>query len=129
MQLESQRAFYEEKIYNVEKLAIEDGEKAQKKISMLQDELKETQKENASLKQTLDALVKDKSVVDKKYETLNVKMNKLESQLNEERQMNKCLTDNQVFYKSKLSELEDNMKKNDETKNNVSFYSFFEDIW
>jgi BRCA1-associated protein len=77
--------------------------------------------ENASLKQTLDVLVKEKGAVEKKYETLSGKMSKLESQLNEEKQINKCLTDNQIFYKSKLTELEETMKRNDEAKNNVSF--------
>lgn len=43
-------------------------------------------------------------------------MAKLQSDLNEEKELNKCLTSNQEIYQTKLNNLEENLKKSNQDK-------------
>ncbi|CAF0909803.1 unnamed protein product [Brachionus calyciflorus] len=103
-QLESQRAYYEEKISRIE-------EKCELQLTDLEDKSKQSEFENSKLKENLFQLTKEKNALEKKCSTLNTKLTKLQSEFNEEKEMNKCLSSNQEIYQSKLSKMEENLKK------------------
>lgn len=42
---------------------------------------------------------------------LNTKLTKLQSELDEEKELNKCLSSNQEVYQSKLAKVEENLKR------------------
>lgn len=42
---------------------------------------------------------------------MNTKITKLQSELDEEKELNKCLSSNQEVYQSKLAKMEENLKK------------------
>lgn len=48
---------------------------------------------------------------------LTTKYNKLQSELNEEKELNKCLTANQELYQTKLSTMEEKLKSFEQCKN------------
>jgi BRCA1-associated protein len=54
---------------------------------------------------------------------LTTKLNKLQSSLEEEQQINKCMTSNQNAYLIRLNEMEEKFKKSDKEKTLVNIYS------
>lgn len=103
-QLESQRKYYER--------LLKDGDKqCQKKISDNNAKCKKISDELGELQNRYRQLEKDKSGVDRKLSATKTKLGKAQVLLNEEKQLNKCLTLNQEQFQKKLKDLE---KKLDE---------------
>lgn len=106
-QLESQRKYYEKLIKDAEKQCQKDTGEANAKRDEALNEAKE-------LKEKLNAALKDKTIMEKKMKKIKAQLTKLESTLEEEKQMNKCLTMNQEQFQSKLkqrdAELEEKAK-------------------
>lgn len=109
MQLDSQRLFFEERLNKME-------EKANFQLEETELKLMDYMDDNLKLKTNLQQITKEKTNLDKKYATLTTKFNKLQSELNEEKELNKCLASNQEIYQSKLVTLEDKLKKSDQEK-------------
>lgn len=109
MQLDSQRLFFEERLNKME-------DKANFQLEETEMKLVENMNESVKLKENLNQLTKEKNNLDKKYTAITTKFNKLQSELNEERELNKCLTSNQELYQNKLAILEEKLKKSDEEK-------------
>jgi len=77
--------------------------------------------ENEQLKEHINQLSKEKVNLDKKCCTLQTKVNKMQSELEEEKEMNKMLRSNQEVYQTKLKTIEETMllmnkQKDDEIK-------------
>ncbi len=47
---------------------------------------------------------------------MNTKLNKLQTSLEEEQQINKCMTTNQNAYQNKLNDIEERFKKSEKEK-------------
>jgi len=62
------------------------------------------------------AVTKEKMALDKKVNQLSTKLNKMQSELKEERELNKCLRDNQVGWQMKITETESLLKELKTTK-------------
>lgn len=105
-QLESQRKYYEK--------LLKDSEKSlQKKTNELICKHKKTSDELAKLQERFNQLSKDKLVQDKKLATTQAKLTKVQATLNEEKQMNKCLTSNQEQFQHTVKNLEAELAKRD----------------
>lgn len=98
-QLESQRKYYE-------KLLKENERQWQKKIKDLTCKHKRTSDELAELQEKHNQVVKDKTSLDKKLSTIQNKLAKVQLNLAEESELNKCLTLNQEQFQQKLKVLE-----------------------
>jgi BRCA1-associated protein len=116
LQLESQRTFFEERLLKQE-------EKSQEQIQELDSKAKSYEKENEKLKDSVENLSKDKATLEKRCTLLTTKLNKLQSSLEEEQQINKCMTSNQNAYLIRLNEMEEKFKKSDKEKTSVNIYS------
>ncbi|KRY76853.1 BRCA1-associated protein [Trichinella pseudospiralis] len=103
-QLDSQRKFFEEKLANVEKLACV-------QIDTLEDELKRLLKECQKLKSDLHSSTTDKCQLEKKNRILTSKYENALKQLSDEKQMNKCMLQNQDEYKSTIEDLKEKLSK------------------
>lgn len=109
MQLDSQRLFFEERLNKME-------DKSRSEIDETEFKLKEHISANSSLKENLAVLNKEKNTLEKKHSTFLYKFNKIQNDLNVEKELNKCLTTNQELYQSKLTNLEEKLKKSDQEK-------------
>ena len=109
LQLESQRTFFEERL-------IKQEEKSQTQIMELDLKAKNYEKDNEKLKESVENLSKDKANLEKRCTLLTTKLNKLQSSLEEEQQINKCMTSNQNAYQLKLNEIEEKFKKSEKEK-------------
>lgn len=109
LQLESQRTFFEERLAKQE-------EKADAQIIEIELKSKNYERENETLKVVVDNLSKDKANLEKRCSLLTTKVNKLQASLEEEQQINKCMTANQTAYQAKLNEIEEKFKKSDKEK-------------
>ncbi|KRX58105.1 BRCA1-associated protein, partial [Trichinella sp. T9] len=103
-QLDSQRKFFEEKLANVEKLACV-------QIDTLEDELNRLLKECQKLKSDLHSSTTDKCQLEKKNRILTSKYENTLKQLSDEKQMNKCMLQNQDEYKSTIDDLKEKLSK------------------
>lgn len=103
-QLETQRHYFEEAINRIEK-------DAQNQIDEIRDKSKIVHEEREKLDAKLSVLTKEKQVQDKKISQVNAKMSKMVSELQEEREMNKCLRENQSLWQEKLAESEQRLTK------------------
>jgi BRCA1-associated protein len=117
MQLESQRIYFEERLQQQEESAIKQEEKAKFQLREYEQELEATRQDNLKLKETLDSLNKEKQTFEKRCTLLNTKLSKIQNELNDEKELNRCLTSNQTAYQAKLNELEDKLKKSNDDKN------------
>lgn len=108
-QLESQRLFFEEHIDKIE-------QKSKTQIQELEAKAKHYESENADLKESLVQLNKEKNALEKKCSTLNTRLTKIQSDLEEEKELNKCLTSNQEAYQAQLSKLDEKLNKSNQEK-------------
>ncbi|CAI8029572.1 BRCA1-associated protein [Geodia barretti] len=99
-QLESQRLFFEEKLAVVEKEANEE-------LSAMEQRCRSAVTEKNGLEEKLAESERARKASDKKMQQLQQKLEKLSTQLNEEKQMNKCLSDNQRLWKDRVTMLEE----------------------
>lgn len=98
-QLEAQRKNYEDKINRLEKQSKTELNEFKQKASGCVEE-------NANLNATIAKLNKEKLVAEKRFQQQNSKINQLQAELNEEREMNKALQQNQVVFQEKLKSQE-----------------------
>lgn len=107
-QLESQRKYYE-------KLLKDNEKQSQKKLKDLTSKHKKATDDIQELQEKYDQCVKDKNILDKRLHSTQNKLAKLQVSLNEEKQINKCLTSNQEQLQQKLKttegELDERNKK------------------
>uniref|UniRef100_A0AAY4E836 BRCA1-associated protein n=1 Tax=Denticeps clupeoides TaxID=299321 RepID=A0AAY4E836_9TELE len=98
-QLESQRVYWENKIVHLEKDTAEE-------INNMKSKFKETIEKCDSLERKLNELTKDKQSVEKKCTQLGTRVTRLTQELQEEREMNRCLRANQMELQAQLQEEE-----------------------
>lgn len=117
MQLDSQKLYFEEKLLQKERELVKQEEKSKFHFAQLEQELDLNRKDNFKLKEEIETISKDKQVLEKRCTLLHSKLNKIQDELNEEKELNRCLTSNQIVYQAKLNELEEKLKKSNEEKN------------
>uniref|UniRef100_T1J2K9 BRCA1-associated protein n=1 Tax=Strigamia maritima TaxID=126957 RepID=T1J2K9_STRMM len=98
-QLESQRAYFEERISRFEKEAHMQVEEIKERARITVDECK-------NLQDKLQSVAQEKSNNDKKLQQLLAKFTKTAKELKEEKEMNNCLMKNQQEWQIKVKELE-----------------------
>jgi BRCA1-associated protein len=101
-QLENQRHYFEETISRIEK-------DAQAQIEEILDKSKIVVEERDQLSVKWNTLVKEKQAQDKKINQVNTKLSKALSELQEEREMNKSMRENQSLWQKKLQDSETRM--------------------
>ncbi|RWS28418.1 brca1-associated protein-like protein [Leptotrombidium deliense] len=108
-QLESQRHYFEETISRIEK-------EAHEQMAEILDKSKIVAEEKDKLESKYSNLVKEKQSLDRKITQLSTKLNKVSSELQEEKDINKCLQENQSLWNQKLQETEKQLKTLTESK-------------
>lgn len=99
-QLESQRLFFEEK------LAVVEAE-ANEQLSAMELRCRSVVSEKNSLEEKLGEVEREKKTSEKKIQQLQQKITKLSTQLKEEKELNKCLSENQKLWKDRVTALEE----------------------
>ncbi|GFN84785.1 Brca1-associated protein [Plakobranchus ocellatus] len=108
-QLESQRLYFMEQIAE----AVKDVE-AKHAESTQRWEQEKLEREQAECK--LAELTREKQSLEKKYNQLHARTAKVLMELQEERQLNKCLQENQQLWQGKVAALEERLKSSSETR-------------
>lgn len=108
-QLEAQRHYFEDRITRFETEALKQLEEMKEKTKHAVDERKQ-------LEEKLNRVTKEKQAQEKKLSQLSVKLNKLSAELKDEKEMNKCLRQNQNLWQQKLSIAEKALKEIREAK-------------
>ncbi|KAF8477071.1 BRCA1-associated protein 2-domain-containing protein [Kalaharituber pfeilii] len=125
-QLESQRAYFEEKVAQAADKAASasrDAEKATANAAHLESELKALKsKHDTLLDETIPQLTKDKDRAERKVEKLSEMAKRLEKEWKEEKTMNTSLLE-KVDYLTKQSE--ERKKENEELKEQLRDVMFF----
>ncbi|BES98382.1 unnamed protein product [Nesidiocoris tenuis] len=98
-QLESQRTYYEEAIGQMEKHHLADYQSAK-------DQLDKSLAESAEQRRQLANLQKEKSSLEKKLAAITGKMNAMQKQLQEEKEMNASMRRNQELWTDKCKQLQ-----------------------
>ncbi|XP_029941243.1 BRCA1-associated protein isoform X2 [Salarias fasciatus] len=111
-QLESQRIYWENKIVHLEKETAEE-------INNMKAKFKETLERCDNLERRLGEITKDKQAVEKKCTQLSSRVVKLNQELKEEQEMNRCLRANQAQLQAQLSNEEDKRKESGEHKDST----------
>lgn len=105
-QLESQRRFFEERIEHIEKEAL-------KQVEDVEHKSKAALEQCSRLEQKLSLSQKEKQTHERKVQQLQTKVQKLGTDLTEEREMNKCLTKNQSQWQKKVADMERRLEEKD----------------
>lgn len=79
---------------------------AEEETKLLREHLTALSDENKQLKAKLSQLAKDKQAADKKISQQSTRLNALNADLNEERQLGKALRKNQEKFQFKIAELD-----------------------
>ena len=103
-QLETQRKYFEEHIQRIEN-------DSSQQIKEIIDKARINHEEKEKLEESCNTLSKEKQLLEKKLSSLTQKLNKISSELEEEKQMNKCLRENQNSWQVKLNEVQESTKK------------------
>eukprot|EP00092_Neocalanus_flemingeri_P021045 GFUD01022801.1.p1 GENE.GFUD01022801.1~~GFUD01022801.1.p1 ORF type:complete len:614 (-),score=210.70 GFUD01022801.1:48-1889(-) len=98
-QLEDQRRYFETKLGRVE-------EAAGKELLEVTNRAKQSQEEKDALKEELESVKREKSKVDVKLSQMSIKFGKLSTELEEEKQLNKSLRQNQEEWQTRLKRAE-----------------------
>jgi BRCA1-associated protein len=115
-QLESQRLFFEEKLAVVEAEANEQVQTPQlipvciqciMQLSAMELRCRSVVSEKNSLEEKLGEVEREKKTSEKKIQQLQQKITKLSTQLKEEKELNKCLSENQKLWKDRVTALEE----------------------
>ncbi|XP_065918473.1 BRCA1-associated protein-like [Dysidea avara] len=101
-QLESQRHYFEGKVAQIETAA-------QEQLSLVEERLKTTVLECERLQSVATELQSDKKAVEKKNQQLQTRMHTLETELKEEIELNKCMSDNQRLWRDRIDMMEKKM--------------------
>ncbi|XP_071944544.1 BRCA1-associated protein-like [Antedon mediterranea] len=102
-QLESQKAFYEERISRIEQEAL------QQRLE-LESSSKKKVEECEKSENKVQNLLKEKSALEKKISQLSSKLHRTNQNLIEEKEMNSCLRSNQNVWQDKVKSLEQTSK-------------------
>lgn len=108
-QLESQRIYWENKILHLEKETAEE-------INNMKVKFKETLERCDTLERRVGEVAKDKTLLEKKCVQLTSRVVKLNQELTEEQEMNRCLRANQTQLQSQLSEEQQQQRESGERK-------------
>lgn len=108
-QLESQRRYFEEKM-------IEATKDADLRVLDLEEQLKQERDDKFKVSSKLSESVKEKQGLDKRCTQLHSRLNKVLGELQEERDMNKCLLENQQLWQKRVTALETTVKDLSESK-------------
>ncbi|CAL1297168.1 unnamed protein product [Larinioides sclopetarius] len=95
-QLEAQRHYFEDRLTRIETEALKQLEEMKEKTKHAVDERKQ-------LEEKLNRVTKEKQSMDKKISQLTSKVNRIASELKDEKEINKCLRQNQGLWQQKLS--------------------------
>ena len=98
-QLEDQRRYYEKKLGRVE-------EAAGQELSQLSHRAMQTEEEKKALNDELENVKREKLKIETKFNQMMQKISKLTTELTEEKQLNRSLTDNQEEWQVKLKKTE-----------------------
>ncbi|XP_025089769.1 BRCA1-associated protein-like [Pomacea canaliculata] len=102
-QLESQRQYFEEKI-------LEATKDANLRVTELQAQLESVCDDKEQMALKLKEAMKEKQSLDKKCSNLHNRLTKVLTELQEERDMNKCLLENQQLWQKRVTNLESHVK-------------------
>ncbi|KAK3084604.1 hypothetical protein FSP39_016145 [Pinctada imbricata] len=94
-QLDSQRKYFEEKMKQVEKNALE-------RVSSLEKKFKKATEDSERFQSNLQSITKEKQQVDNKCKTLHTRLTTTLKDLQEEREMNKSLLQNQQAWQTEV---------------------------
>ncbi|XP_076363777.1 BRCA1-associated protein [Tachypleus tridentatus] len=108
-QLEAQRHFFEDRIARVEKEMF-------RQLEELKEKTKQAVEERKELEEKLARVSKEKQTHERKVSQLTGKLNKLSSDLKEEKEMNKCLRQYQQQWQDKLKDTEHHLMELKENK-------------
>ncbi|XP_023222080.1 BRCA1-associated protein-like [Centruroides sculpturatus] len=108
-QLETQRHFFESRMSRME-------EESHRQLEELKDKTKLAIEERKQLEEKLSRVSKEKQSQEKKISQLCQKLNKAVLELKEEKEMNKCLRQNQQSWQQRLKETEKQIKDIQESK-------------
>ncbi|XP_072024584.1 BRCA1-associated protein-like [Amphiura filiformis] len=111
-QLESQRTYFEDKMACMEQEALD-------RISEVEARSKKTVEELERMERSMQAMsaaVKEKVALEKKCNQLSSKLNRVNTQLKEEKQLNKCLVENQHGWQEKLNAMETKLDEDSKKK-------------
>lgn len=108
-QLESQRLFFEEKIDVIEKVAFE-------KVHVVEDENQMLSDNCRKFESAIETVNKEKQTLDKKCAQMHKQLKKALHELQEEKEMNKCLQENQLIWQQKVTGLETQIRDIAQTK-------------
>lgn len=101
-QLETQRQYFEERLNRIE-------EHATMEISELKTQLNQISEENIELKNKFGTIVREKQSLEKRLQNSTTKLTQLQTELNEEKDLRKCLELNQSSWQAKYKVLQDEM--------------------
>ncbi|KAL5016961.1 hypothetical protein ScPMuIL_006550 [Solemya velum] len=108
-QLESQRLFFEEKMAHIE-------QEAQTRVSEMETRHQVSMEESKKLQESLSRITKEKQSAERKCSHLHTKYSKVLTDLQEEKQMNGCLRQNQEGWQNRVELLEEQVKNITEIK-------------
>ncbi|GFY58875.1 BRCA1-associated protein [Trichonephila inaurata madagascariensis] len=95
-QLEAQRHYFEDRLTRIETEALKQLEEMKEKTKHAVDERKQ-------LEEKLNRVTKEKQSMDKKISQLTSKVNRVMMELKDEKELNKCLRQNQNLWQQKLN--------------------------
>ncbi|KAJ1373263.1 hypothetical protein KIN20_035623 [Parelaphostrongylus tenuis] len=105
-QLESQRMYFEARLADMQRAMNNMEKMAQAQIDDLEAKLSQSSSECNELRNQVQAAVATKEANDKKHSQVVSKLNKVTSELKDEREMNEMLRKDQQLWKNKVLELE-----------------------
>lgn len=108
-QLEAQRHYFEDRLSRFET-------EAHKQLEDMKEKTKQAVDERKQLEEKLNRVSKEKQSQEKKIQQLTTKLNKALLELKDEKEMNKCLRQNQVIWQQRLAQMEKNFKEMTEKK-------------
>lgn len=108
-QLEKQRQYFEDCIEMVQKENV-------KQINELKEKTQIAVEERKELERKLSQVTKDKEAFRRKSEQLSLQLNKTKAELQEEKDINKCMSDNQVGWQTRLKDVEAKLQQLQEAK-------------
>lgn len=105
-QLETQRLYFQEKLDQIES-------ESKQQQGLLRENLTEQESRLEEVLNRLDKLEKEKKSLEQKNSILTATVNRSKKELEEEKQYNHCLRENQDEWNQKCSKLEDDIKNKD----------------
>ncbi|KAK3737456.1 hypothetical protein QZH41_008333, partial [Actinostola sp. cb2023] len=103
-QLENQRMYFQEKITRIETEAAD-------QVGVMEERSKKTRQEVQRLEMKLVDAEKEKKGIEKKYSQVVSKVGKIVNELKDERELNKCLRDNQKLWNDKVTQTEQKLQE------------------